>query len=213
MHIKFPFIYLILIAISVSFQATASIAACRGTLGTEYNLPINTRPINQSLFNNAILFYTNKYRCQRGIHQLTTTNQLMRSAVAHATGMAATLTYSHIIPRARSRDLSTRLHGNHAPFRRAGENIAKTFFYALNGRPFLTSGSCNFRYMANRQPVPLHSYASLANEVVQSWIDSPGHRANLLSRRFTRMGAGLGLDRNGQLCGEIYVSQEFTDNG
>lgn len=28
------------------------------------------------------------------------------------------------------------------------------------------------------------------SEVLQSWIDSPGHRANLLERNFTRMGIG-----------------------
>lgn len=34
-------------------------------------------------------------------------------------------------------------------------------------------------------------------EAIQSWLNSPGHRANMLNRRYTRLGVGIREDRNG----------------
>ena len=36
-------------------------------------------------------------------------------------------------------------------------------------------------------------------EAMTTWLDSPGHRANILSRDYTEMGAGVAAARNGRL--------------
>jgi uncharacterized protein YkwD len=61
------------------------------------------------------------------------------------------------------------------PFRRAGENIALSF-----GKPSMA-------------------------EIVKQWMDSEGHRANILNEGFTEI--GLGIAKNDK--GELYFTQVF----
>ena len=44
-------------------------------------------------------------------------------------------------------------------------------------------------------------------EVVQGWMESPGHRANIMKKEFGRLGVGVVMDSNGRL----YWTQTFTD--
>lgn len=44
-----------------------------------------------------------------------------------------------------------------------------------------------------------------AAEVVVTWLDSPDHRVNMLSREYTEMGSGVAAARNGRL----YFAQVF----
>jgi len=45
------------------------------------------------------------------------------------------------------------------------------------------------------------------SEVVRAWMDSPGHRENILTSEFGHLGVGVAMDNNGRL----YWSQNFTD--
>ena len=44
-------------------------------------------------------------------------------------------------------------------------------------------------------------------EVVKAWMDSPGHRENILKAEFNHLGVGVAMDGNGKL----YWAQNFTD--
>jgi len=44
-------------------------------------------------------------------------------------------------------------------------------------------------------------------EVVRAWMDSPGHRENILKEEFSHIGIGVAMDNNGKL----YWAQNFTD--
>ncbi|MGL6187277.1 MAG: CAP domain-containing protein [Clostridium chrysemydis] len=56
----------------------------------------------------------------------------------------------------------------------------------------------NIAYMSNRSP------EVLAREFMNNWMNSPGHRANILSGNFT--GIGVGVYKSGD---KIYATQEF----
>ena len=170
---------------------------------------IDAQPVDQVLFSNLVIYHTNVERCRRGMRALQMTNGTLRSAVVLAEGMARDRNYSHTLNEPGVRTLSDRLHYSGESFRRGGENIALNFFFVLNGRSY-TGGGCNFRYQDSGQPVPRHSYASMAQELVAGWMASAGHRENILNRRFTRMAAAIGLDRRGQLCGQVYAAQAFA---
>src|SRR6185369_16837206 len=43
-------------------------------------------------------------------------------------------------------------------------------------------------------------------EVVKSWMDSPGHRENILNKKYTELGIGIAADKNG----ELYYTQVFA---
>ena len=61
------------------------------------------------------------------------------------------------------------------------------------------------------RPVPVHTYGSLAQQVVSRWLASPKHRASLLSPKFERLGSGVGIDPKGPACGDLYLVQDFAD--
>jgi len=205
---QFVFLSVFLLTLMVG---TASWAACPSPLqGNAYDRRINSGSINQDLFNRAVLYYTNKIRCRRGLPLLDSTRDVLGAANTQARNMARTRTYSHDLNVSGARNLRERMRAQSRNFRAAGENIAKNFVYVLNGRPYIPSANCAFRYLSNRQPVPVHTYRSLAEELVSSWEASRGHLVNILNRRYTRMGAAFSIDRRGQLCGEVYVSQVFA---
>jgi hypothetical protein len=47
--------------------------------------------------------------------------------------------------------------------------------------------------------------ATLAQDAVTGWMNSPGHRANLLDGGFTHIGIGVARGPNG----EVYITQNF----
>lgn len=205
---KFIFVFMIFSAV---FASTVARASCPAPLqGSSYDRRINNGSINQDLFNRAVLYYTNKIRCRRGLPLFSSTRDVLGAANTQARNMTRTRTYGHDLNVAGARNLRERMRAQSRDFRTAGENIAKNFVYVLNGRPYLPSDSCAFRYVSTREAVPVHTYRSLAQELVASWEGSRGHMNNIINRRFTRMGAAFGIDRRGQLCGEIYASQVFA---
>ena len=104
------------------------------------------------------------------------------------------------------------MHRQSVDFRLAAENIAMDKVYRLLGRPIsMASRGCAFIYGDTRQPVPMHTYASLAEQVVSRWLASPRHRESLLSPNYRRLGAGVGVDPDGPACGDLYLVQDFAD--
>ena len=67
--------------------------------------------------------------------------------------------------------------------------------YDENGVEYMTAGE----NIAAGQSTP--------EEVVEGWMNSPGHRANILTAEFGHLGVGVVMDSNGRL----YWSQNFTD--
>jgi len=186
-------------------------SACPAPLqGSAYDRQINSGAIDQNLFNRAVLYYTNQIRCRRGLPLFASAPDVIGAASTHAHNMTRTRTYSHEVNVAGARNLRERMRAQTRNFRAAGENIAKNFVYVLNGQPYIPADNCAFRYLSTRQPVPIHTYRSLAQELVGSWEASRGHLENILNRRYTRMGAAFGIDPRGQLCGEVYATQVFA---
>jgi uncharacterized protein YkwD len=51
------------------------------------------------------------------------------------------------------------------------------------------------------------SYLLLAKELVDIWMKSPGHRANILNAEFNYLGCGAFFDKNNY----VYATQAFAD--
>jgi len=201
----------VLISFAFVFSATKSFASCNQTLvGSQYDRFVDAGRINHDLFNAAVLILTNNERCSRGRSELRTTQSVFSAAVAHAEYMAENQQYDHVMNVRGARNVTEWLRRQNTSFRRTGENIDKHFLPILNGVSYIPLGNCNFNYTATGTRVPKHTYRTLAQTVVASWMGSPGHRANLLERRYDRMGAAFGLSRGGQFCGDLYISQVFA---
>ncbi len=193
----------------------ALVLACGGAahgMDARLNQPISLSGPDQTLFNEAVLMFSNEVRRQHGRAALHPDPALSRAAADHARNMARLRTHSHILPVRGQRDLSQRMHRQSLEFRKAAENIAMDKVYRLLGRPISVSHQgCSFTYGDTKEPVPIHTYASLAKEVVARWLASPKHRASLLSPSFQRLGAGVGVDPKGPACGDFYLVQNFAD--
>lgn len=173
--------------------------------------PISER-LDQALFAEAVLIYSNAARRQAGRPPLALDPRLTQAAADHARNMAKLRTHAHVLPVRGQKDLKQRMKRNSVAFRAAAENIAMDKVYRLLSRPIsMSSRGCNFVYGDTREPVPVHTYASLAQSVVNRWLASPKHRSSLLSSKFTRLGSGVGIDPGGPACGDLYLAQTFAD--
>jgi uncharacterized protein YkwD len=192
--------------------AGAAVAAQASGLPARLNQPVSVERPDQALFNEAVLLYSNEVRRKHGRPPLRTDPALSQAAADHAKNMARLRTHSHVLPVRGQKDLSQRMHRQSLQFRKAAENIAMDKVYRLLGRPIsMSSRGCNFIYGDTREPVPRHTYASLARQVVARWLASPKHRQSLLSPTYQRLGAGVGVDPSGPACGDFYLVQDFAD--
>lgn len=200
--------------------AAAVLSAAGAASGMDAGGPVpkalnQTIPLDrpdQSLFNQAVLIYSNEVRRENGRAPLRADAALSRAAADHARNMAKLRTHSHVLPVRGQRSLADRMHRQSLDFRMAAENIAMDKVYRLLGRPIsVNHDGCRFTYDDTKEPVPAHTYASLAREVVARWLASPKHRASLLNKTYQRLGAGVGVDTAGAACGDFYLVQDFAD--
>ena len=192
--------------------AVGSQAPAGDRIPSRLMVPIAVKQPDQALFNEAVLYFSNAARRQHGRAPLQQDAGLSRAAVDHAGNMARLKTHSHVLPVRGQKKLDQRMHRQSVQFRTAAENIAMNKVYRLLGRPIATGGQgCRFAYADTREPVPIHTYASLAEQAVARWLASPKHRASLLSPTYRRLGAGVGVDAAGPACGDLYLVQDFAD--
>lgn len=95
----------------------------------------------------------------------------------------------------------------------AGENVAMTFARKYeSGRGFITEregGQTVFRYEPGGPPIEMHTYHSFAVALLDYWMDSPGHRENILRRRPRFLGCSAAPARNDVGMEVFYCAQVF----
>ncbi|MFA5141780.1 MAG: CAP domain-containing protein [Candidatus Woesearchaeota archaeon] len=141
-----------------------------------------------------ILLYTNYERRTRGLSELRWNDQIATIARAHSTDMALNHFFSHI-----------NLNGED-PSSRA----IKGGFYARKqlGGGWYTEGLAeNIGKMptGNVEGIGYVGWdpESIAKASVQMWMDSPGHRENILNPQYSDLGVGVAYD------GEYISTQNF----
>lgn len=203
---------LILLCAAVLSGTGGGLAAQSPGVPARLLAPISPTAPDEALFGEAVLIYSNAARRERGLAPLTPDPRLARVAVDQARNMAKLRSLSHDLPNSGQSGFRQRLAQQGVRYGDAAENIAMGKVYDLIGRPISTKMSgCAFTYGDTGAPVPIQSYASAGQEVVEKWLASPRHRASLLSPKFERFGAGVGVDPAGAACGDLYMAQDFAD--
>lgn len=201
--------FLFTLAIGFAFTATPA-AACKAPKYTRAEKQIiNPARIKQSLVSSAITKASNYQRCKAGKSKLRHDKKLQSVASTRAKAMSKQRKLSHLAKGSLKRDI-----------RRSGvrtkvfaENIAEAGRLRQQGRLAFAVDvtSCQFRY-GDKQPIPVMTYASLAENVVGRWVQSKDHRYNLMYHKIRSIGSGAAYGtRKGHLCGLFYVSQTFAD--
>ena len=144
---------------------------------------MNTRIVERS-----IVHFTNKERRKRGLKSLVGHRTLIRAARGHSRWMA------------RHNRMSHTGGGGSEPWHRAkragypseyvGENLWQT-----SGRSGLAWKS-KFRWRSDWK---------LGQAAVITWMNSPGHRQNLLKSDYKHIGIGVARNKRGR----IYLTQKF----
>lgn len=148
------------------------------------------------LLNAAFFYATNKAREAHGSQALRFSPQLRHAAVFHAHEMLKHNFVAHDNPwnppfgslRQRSQFFDTRA---------SGENVCNVFLLDYqSGRYFYrTARGHKARYFyRDGTPIYRHTYWSMAERMVQAFLDSPPHRRNMLSTAHRSLGCGTALE-------------------
>jgi len=177
-----------------SYQTIADFKAINDTIVPER--------FDYKLLNAAIFFETNRHRVLYGLKPLKHDSRLENCAQGHSQDMADLDFFSH----------TSIVSGKYTLLQRAGrvgitetyigENINETYILKFNGEAYYPPSQSGYFKSLNGEHIQVHTYQSLAIDIVNGWMNSSGHKANILNSNYTHLGVGnamhytgIGIDR------------------
>ncbi len=184
------------------------------------NQKIDLRNVDYNLLQAAIFFYTNQYRAGKKLPALQYRPALGNAATYQTKQMGDKGFYDHVNPYDRTmRTALDRSEKFGFDGEVVGENLALEFLlnYKAQTSYWYEASNSGYRYYYgdsrnNKGYVPQHTYLSLGKSVVQAWINSPGHRANLVNKSYRYLGVGVYLDPKTQgnsSIPKVFAAQVF----
>jgi uncharacterized protein YkwD len=131
-------------------------------------------PLSPNPLENNLTFESNQARRRNGVEPLAYDQALALAARQHAREMSQLNYFAHQSPNPENATVRDRVKRAGSAALAVGENLAL-----------------------------IGNSATLAQDAVQGWLDSPGHRANLLNPDFTHVGHGLATSSDGS----VYIVQ------
>lgn len=174
---------------------------------------INFQAFRHDVLSAALFHETNRKRQGEGLPPLKHDERARRAAALQAKAMAEHGILSHENRARGMRTLDDRVLGVGLKPRRAAENVA--FEFALeyeSGKPFYTrelGGKTVFSYTPDGPPLKMHTYQEFAEKLLGQWMESPGHRQNILRPEMTHMGCDGYPAREAAGMEVIYCVQVF----
>lgn len=154
---------------------------------------IDFESIDYDLLAAAVFHETNRQRAKHGLPALAYHQELREAARIQARGMQKKGLISHEHPHEEKETLADRLEYVGLKGRYFSENVALVFGRQYeSGEPFFSreeNGKQVVSETPGGPPIPGHTYLSFARTLVGSWMDSPGHRKNILATEPEMLGA------------------------
>lgn len=176
----------------------------------EFASRIEPDSINFELLEYAIFWETNSQRERLGLWPLKFDPKAQLAARRHSEEMVALTYFSHTSPVAKNRTAKMRLRQAGLSEGTVGENIA---IYPVYKRQEVLVEKRWQQFELPRDFWRNHgvhfTYDEFAKGLVERWMNSPGHRGNILSRSFRFLGVGCALGKLGD-SEVFYVTQDFT---
>jgi uncharacterized protein YkwD len=158
------------------------------------NKPIDFDHIDYPLLNAAIFFATNCARIKHGMPPFVHSMELEKAAFLHSKDMVEDDFFSHDNPyKTQKRSPSERMALAGVTAGNRAENIAIDFgINYKSGDPVVPPRNRGevFRDPRTGRPLSAHTYNSLAASLVESWMHSARHRANILNQNLKYLGSG-----------------------
>lgn len=159
---------------------------------------INLEDINYPLLHAAIFFATNEIRAKRKKTVLAFHPKLEKSAQMHSKDMVQYNFFGHVNPHNNAHKTPkdrAQLAGIENPY--MAENVAEEFgLQYQSGSDVYIIGPGKFSTESGGEIIPPHSYLSLAHRVVESWMNSPPHKKNILREDALQLGCGAWYYKN-----------------
>ena len=174
---------------------------------------INFDSIDFSRLHAAIFFITNEERDKKRLSFLEYAPELEKAALIHSRDMYEKKFFSHYNPSDRIKKTPNdrgALSGILNPY--LAENIATSHGLKYkSGAKVFVRGDGQFSYTIDGQLIQPHTYLSLAETIVDSWMNSKGHRRNILSDDALQLGCGTYFyrDRNFNNMPSFNATQNF----
>lgn len=176
---------------------------------------INPDSIDYRLLHAAIFYETNRQRKKHHLPVFKHSRALEQAAYEHSKDMVEHEFFSHTSPLTGKKSFPDRLSlvGLDVGYR--AENIAIAFALEYeSGRPVFTpvQNGGYFSYTWKGVPLDYRTYLDLADTVVQQWMNSPGHRKNILGINYNYLGVGAAFYRKKEFynIGAFKVTQNFS---
>ena len=181
-------------------------------------MEIDFTDIDYQLLNAAIFYETNRRRSGNGKPLFFHSEALERASSLHSRDMVEKGFFSHenpYDPKKRTPWLRMSIFGIDGGY--VAENITEAFGIRYqSGTPvILPEGEGGeFRDYVSGEVIPPHTYRSLAESVVESWMRSPPHRANILDKQLRYLGCGAYHYKNKSFHGldQFKVTQNFSSD-
>jgi uncharacterized protein YkwD len=158
------------------------------------NRKIEFGDIDYPLLNAALFFATNSERARHGLKPFRHSGALEKAAFDHSKDMAEHGFFSHESPyKGQRRSPFERMASCGVNRGYRAENIATGFGIRYqSGSPVFPPHHYRgpFRDPGTGRTIPCHTYNSLAEAIVASWMRSEDHRDNILNRRLKYLGSG-----------------------
>lgn len=181
----------------------------------ELRVQIETENFSPALMNAAIFHETNRVRGELGLPPFVHLPLLDAAADLKAMiGVSQSeLTHENPLPHLATPAERVRTVG--LDFREVAENIARLGVFDLPAGSTQVAvrqrdGRTEFLHPGTNRVVGHQTYAAFAEAVVRSWMNSPGHRANIINPRLTSLGCATRPCRS-PVAGhaQIYAVQVF----
>lgn len=176
-----------------------------------FHQPLDFSNIDFGRLNAAVFYATNEARAQNGGRRLRYHPVLEEASDIYAKKMAREGWLAHEDPNGPLRTPKQRVEAAGAESPYVAENLATLAGFPIKSGEkifVLDEEELLFSRSPTGKPLKRHTYASLARHVVQQWLDSPGHRKNLLSPDAMALGCGSGYYKQGVIPSFV-MAQNF----
>ncbi len=156
---------------------------------------IDPQDFDPALLNACIFFATNAIRAKQELTILSYHAALEEAATLHSQDMAKYNFFSHTNPKNkkhREADDRARIAGVANPH--LTENIIEGFILQYrSGMQVIPVEPGVFRNPETNKLISAHTYLSLSDALLEGWMNSTGHRENILSDKAVELGCGVAL--------------------
>lgn len=171
----------------------------------------DTIKLDKALISKKIIEKTNEERKKMGLPIFIEDTRLNDTARKHSEDMSINNYFAHEAKDQNKRTVAMRLANKKITTIRSAENINVKFTLDVNNKKFTYRTDSNGKrcmYYSTGGKVRQLTEDEMAEIAVDSWMKSPGHRKNILTPDFNRIGVGVAAGKYNRLPA-LYMTQNF----